>query len=262
MTTPNDIIKWAEKLKGWAINHDEGVQHGSGETVVKNVTVCWKATPDAIAEAGERGDDFVIGHEALYDPYYSDFDPERTKGWRDWAINKRRKALLEKHNLTFLRLHTTIDHICIGTEMGKWLELRELPDASGGRSAWETPECTLEELASRVKKISGLSGLRVSAPNGLKQKVRRVGLLVGGAALCPNGGTMQPGVEAGVDVFIAGETDNYGFRFASECGIPLIETSHEVSENPGFRHFSKMLAQQFPELRVSFFENPCPYVTF
>jgi putative NIF3 family GTP cyclohydrolase 1 type 2 len=73
---------------------------------------------------------------------------------------------------------------------------------------------------------------------------------------------MQPGVEAGVDVLIAGETDNCGFRFASECGIPLIETSHEVCENPGFRHFSQMLAQQFPELRVSFFENMCPYVTF
>ena len=59
------------------------------------------------------------------------------------------------------------------------------------------------------------------------------------------------------DVFIAGESDSYGFRFSQECGIPMIETSHEVSENPGLRRFTDMLAKAFPELGCHFFENPC-----
>ena len=85
------------------------------------------------------------------------------------------------------------------------------------------------------------------------------GLLVGGAGLCPNGGAFEPYVRAGCDLLIAGETDNYGFRYAAECGIPLIETSHELCEMPGFRHFSEMLAGEFADLDVTFFENTCPY---
>jgi putative NIF3 family GTP cyclohydrolase 1 type 2 len=67
-------------------------------------------------------------------------------------------------------------------------------------------------------------------------------------------------VQAGCDVFVAGECDNYGFRYAAECGIPTIETSHETSENAGFRHFMGMLQKRFPDLRFTFFENQCPYV--
>ena len=136
--------------------------------------------------------------------------------------------------------------LCIMKDMGKWLELGEPLTVGNDDTVWEMAECTLQELAAKVKKISGLPAMRLSCPPGktLSTKVKRAGLLDGGAALCPNGGAFEPGVNAGIDVFIAGETDNYGFRYASECGIPLIETSHEVSEIPGFRHFSEMVAEK------------------
>jgi putative NIF3 family GTP cyclohydrolase 1 type 2 len=259
MTTSNDIIRWVEALKGRPINHEEGVHHGSGETTVRGVTVCWKAVPAAIETAGARGDDLIIGHESLYYPYYFDFDPDRTPGWPEWGINVRRKAQLERYGLAYLRLHTSIDSLCIETDMGKWLELGEPARTARGTIVWEMPGCTVRELADRAKRLSGLPAIRVSAPNGLDQVVRRAGLLVGGAGLCPNGGAFEPYVQAGCDVLIAGETDNYGFRYAAECGIPLIETSHEVVENPGFAHFAQMLAEAFPDLNVSFYENVCPY---
>ena len=44
-------------------------------------------------------------------------------------------------------------------------------------------------------------------------------------------------------------------RFALEAGIPLIETSHEVSETPGLRAFATDLARAFPHLPVTFHEN-------
>jgi putative NIF3 family GTP cyclohydrolase 1 type 2 len=262
MTTPNDIIEWVQEIKGWPINHEEGVQHGSAEAKVRGVTVCWKAVPKAIAEAGLRGDDLLIGHESLYYPYYFDFDPDRTPGWPEWGINRRRKGQLEENHLTYLRLHSSVDTICIMTDMGRWLELGEATRTEHGSPVWEISECTVRELADRVKRISGLPAIRITAPKGMDHRVSRVGLLVGGAALCPNGGAFEPPIRAGCDVLIAGETDNYGFRYAAECGIPLVEISHEVSENPGLRRFTKMLAARFPDLAVSFYENTCPYTVY
>ena len=100
MTTSNDIIQWVEGLKGRPINHEEGVHHGSPQSAVHGVTVCWKAVPAAIDAAGARADDLIVGHESLYYPYYFDFDPDRTPGWPEWGINVRRKAQLERYGLT------------------------------------------------------------------------------------------------------------------------------------------------------------------
>ncbi|HUV93401.1 MAG TPA: Nif3-like dinuclear metal center hexameric protein [Anaerolineae bacterium] len=61
-------------------------------------------------------------------------------------------------------------------------------------------------------------------------------------------------IEMSCDVLTAGESDNYGFRFSAELGIPMIETGHEISENPGLEHFARMLQDRFPELVVSFCE--------
>jgi putative NIF3 family GTP cyclohydrolase 1 type 2 len=72
-----------------------------------------------------------------------------------------------------------------------------------------------------------------------------------------NVGYQQALVEQNCDVFIAGESDNYGFRFAQECGIPMIETSHEISENNGLKRFAKILAQELPEVKINFYENKC-----
>ncbi|NOY75007.1 MAG: hypothetical protein GXP32_04360 [Kiritimatiellaeota bacterium] len=58
----------------------------------------------------------------------------------------------------------------------------------------------------------------------------RVGLPWGGLGLFVNVAYQQFLFEHGCDVFIAGESDNMGFRFAEECGIPMIETSHEVNK--------------------------------
>ena len=52
-----------------------------------------------------------------------------------------------------------------------------------------------------------------------------------------------------------------GFRFAAECGIPMIETSHELSENPGLRRFTAMLMDAFPGVEFRFYENECIWRT-
>ncbi len=44
-------------------------------------------------------------------------------------------------------------------------------------------------------------------------------------------------------------------RFAAEAGVDLIETSHEVSENPGLARFAEILQKAFPEAPVVFHEK-------
>ena len=102
-----------------------------------------------------------------------------------------------------------------------------------------------------------MANVRVAHLPDPDAKVSRVGLPWGGLGLFINVGYQQRLVVQDCDVFIAGEADNYGFRFAVECGIPMIETSHEISENPGLSHFTRMLSEQFPSVEFSFYENSC-----
>jgi len=67
---------------------------------------------------------------------------------------------------------------------------------------------------------------------------------------------LQELVNMGMDVLIAGESDSYGMRFVEEIGIPVIETSHELSENEGLRVFADRLKRDLKK-DVCFAECPC-----
>jgi hypothetical protein len=40
----------------------------------------------------------------------------------------------------------------------------------------------------------------------------------------------------------------------------MIETSHVISENPGLKHFTRMLQENFPEIDFIFYENHIPWI--
>ena len=255
--TVQDIIGYVETLTGHSLNRDEGVHHGFPASDVSGATMCWMTTPAAIASAGRRGDDLLIGHESLYYPYDVVNRTDQPAGWRDWQTNSQRRAALERYDLTFLRLHGSVDEICIFDEFARLMGLGEPAYVDGWVKVFEIRECSLEELIARVKEKTKMESLRVSRPAAFNSPVRRVGLPLGGLGLFVNVSYQQRLIEQNCDVFIAGESDNYGFRFSQECGIPMIGTGHEISENPGLRRFTEMLARAFPALRWRFFENPC-----
>jgi putative NIF3 family GTP cyclohydrolase 1 type 2 len=101
----------------------------------------------------------------------------------------------------------------------------------------------------------GMASLRIAYTGHLDQTVSRIGLPWGGLGLFVNVNYQQSLIEQNCDVFIAGEADSYGFRFSVEAGIPMIETGHELSENPGLRVFTKLLEQAFPDVSFQFYEN-------
>lgn len=257
MTTPSRIIAYVEAKTGHTLHPDEGVQHGDSERCVTSATVAWMATPDAIKSAASAGDDLLIVHESLYYPYDVIHAASPPSDWKEWRVNRQRQSLLDRHDLALLRLHGSVDEICIFDTFAEVLELGQAVVADGLVKVYEIPACPLSALVERVKSRIGMPYLRVADAGDIDRVVRRVGLPWGGLGLFVNVGYQQSLVAQGCDVFVAGESDNYGFRFAVECGIPMIETSHELSENPGLRRFTAMLRQAFPDTVFTFYENEC-----
>lgn len=247
-----DIIDYVEGLAGHSLNRDEGVFVGSPLTEVSTAVVTWMATRDALEFAGREGAELVVCHESLYHPYGAELKSDNPPGWRNWQVNRQRRELFKKYDLTVLRIHGTLDQICIFDHFASLLGLGEPVEAEGLVKVYEIEPVKFGDLVRRVKERVGMKAVRVSAPNRLERVVRRVGLPWGGLGLFVNVGYQQSLLNKGCDVFIAGESDNVGFRFSAECGIPVIETGHEISENPGLEHFSKMLEERFPGLIVKF----------
>jgi putative NIF3 family GTP cyclohydrolase 1 type 2 len=257
MTTANDIIRHVESLAGHPLNPDEGVQHGDGGRAVSSATVAWTASPGALDAAGAAGDRLFIAHESLYYPYNVIHSPAPPPGWEDWPANRRRRLALERHRLVLLRLHGSVDEIAILDAFAELLGLGAPVSADGLVKVYEIPPCSFRSLAARVKERAGMSRVRVAPAGDPDRLVSRVGLPWGGLGLFVNVGYQQKLVARGCDVFISGESDSSGFRFAAESGVPTIETSHEVSENPGLRRFTAMLAEAFPDVAFRFHEEAC-----
>jgi putative NIF3 family GTP cyclohydrolase 1 type 2 len=256
MTTTHDVIATIEQLSGHPLNRDEGVHHGCADRPVSRALVCWMATPDALAAAGEQHSDLVIAHESLYYPYDAAVRSDNPPGWQDWPTNRQRRELLERYDLVLLRAHGSADDICIFDDFAALLGLGAPISAEGLAKVYEITPRTLGALVQEVKARTGMPAVRVTSPRGMGQVLRRVALPWGGLGLFVNVGYQQQVIVQGCDVLIAGEADNYGFRFCAELGIPMIETGHEISENPGLEHFAQLLRTQRPELDVVFYACP------
>ncbi|MCL2740505.1 MAG: Nif3-like dinuclear metal center hexameric protein [Oscillospiraceae bacterium] len=250
----SDVRDYVQSLYDW-LNQDEGILYGSPDKAVSKVQVCWMADVAAIRNALSIGADMIVGHESLCYPH----DVLNTGGVKDfmsWKTNHARLRLLGGADITFMRAHGTLDRFCVYDDFAGMLGLertfRDPKDFS--RTVFDVPPITYGEMIAKVKAATGMARLR--ATNGDRGRaVRRVGLPWGGLGLLGNCAYMQKLAALGCDLFIAGETCNYGFRFAVDAGIDMIETGHEISENPGMRRFAETLKSALPGLEVAFYEN-------
>lgn len=260
MTSVSDIVAYVEGLSGHPLNFDEGVHHGTAARQIRGVTAAWMATPNAIGAAGAAGHDLLLAHESLYFPYDAAVRTDLAEvDWQGWQTNRQRRELLDEFKLTFLRVHGSLDEICIFDDFAELLGLGAPVYAERLVKVFDIAPCTLADLVERAKRATGMNRIRVCLADSAPDRFRRIGLAWGGTGLFVNVGYMQKLIEQGCELLIGGESDDYGFRFVQECGVSVIETSHEVSENPGLRTFSKRLQHQFPDLNVAFYENRCPW---
>jgi putative NIF3 family GTP cyclohydrolase 1 type 2 len=257
MITINGIISRIEKISGHSLNSDEGVHSGVLDKTVNALTLCWMATPHAIHCAGEAGHDLLICHESLYFPYDVVNSLNKPDGWENWQVNRQRREMLERYDLSCLRIHGSADEICIYDTFAEDLGLRSPSFEDGLVKVFDIPQCSLGDLIEQVKERLGMASVRVATVTDLNQKISRVGLPWGGLGLLVNVRYQQALIEQNCDVFITGESDNYGFRFARECEVSVIETSHEISENNGLKRLTGILASEFPAVKINFYENTC-----
>jgi putative NIF3 family GTP cyclohydrolase 1 type 2 len=240
-------------------HRDEGLHFGDPNAKVRKIMVCWMADNEAIEHAAKIGANLIITHESLFYPYDVVVNG-RVPEFMSWKTNASRIEQLARAGISVIRAHGSLDKLCIFDDFASLLQLGtpavSEPDYV---KIYEVSSVTYGQMIERVKQALNLKQLR--ATNGDRNReVKRVGLPWGGMALFVNVGYMQKLVEHECDLLIAGETDNYGLRFALGAGIDMIETSHEVSENPGLKHFAEMLAQDLPAIEVEFYGNQMPWV--
>jgi putative NIF3 family GTP cyclohydrolase 1 type 2 len=239
------------------IGQEERFRFGEPSIEVEGVLVCWMATVEAIQTAAGNGCNLIVCHEELTFPY--EFRDPGAIARLSWRPNARRLGLLGAHGITVYRAHGMLDRYCIVDDFERVLGLPEPVVKDGYVRLYVIEPRTVRELALDVKARVGLPHVRVAGD--LDRTVSRVACPWGGLGLSLNTGFMQALLEHDPDVFIAGEADDYGMRFALDAGVPMIETSHATSENPGLEHFARDLKERFTDLRVFYYANPVPWTT-
>ncbi len=255
-TRVSDILETVANLSGHPLNHDEGVQMGQPDREVGKALVCWMASQYALLEAEHAGVELVIAHESLFFPYGVKLKPDEIQPWETWQTNRQRREIIERAEFVVARVHGSADEICIFDVFASLLGIDKSLSGEGYCKVYEIDPIPLKELVAKVKQAVGMDYVRISCSDSdLEKKVRCVGLPWGGLGLDSNVSYQQAVMEMGCDVLIAGESDSYGFRFSAECGVPMIETSHETSEIPGLRRFAAMLGEKHPDVAIDFHDN-------
>lgn len=258
MTTPFDVIKVVEGWTGRSLNGDEYITFGSRTADLRGITVAWTVNPQVIAKAAEAGHNCIVHHESLLYPYPS-HAKDQERPYLSWPINVQRLGLLAKHEITTIRIHGSADEVSIFDAFAGQLGLgRPIDDDGSGRywtRVFASPVATFGELIEHVKRAVGMKGVRTTRHEA-GRPVNRIALPWGGVGLFVNVGNVQSMLDIGVDTLICGETDNYGFRFADEVDVAVVETSHEVSEAEGLKLFAERLNAAL-DVDVRYVDVPC-----
>lgn len=253
-----DIVEWLHGKVGHGLNGDEGLRFGIPRDPLRKVLVCWMVTMPAAREAVRWGADLIISHEAMFHPYYLGRRSEIPEEHMSWRANVDRIKPLAQADVAVMRCHGSGDDSGFLDAFLDQLGLEGEFEGEGYRRVCNIRPTTVHELAERIKCATGMEGLRVAARN-LDVEVRRVGFPYGGLGLQLNMGFLNEMQQRGCDCVIAGESDSYAMQFVMDCGMALIETSHEVSENPGLARLAARLDADFPDAEFRYFETARPF---
>ena len=264
-----EVLEFVSSCIGVSTNNipDGGFIHGKESDVVHGILVTWMATLESIEYAVEKVLNLMICHE---DPFFEETGQAQMYRWttpddekayeKPDHPNQKFKGALEESGskLTLLQIHYGLDRLCIFDEFTNFLELGKPLVNAGYESVYTLPSpMNVRELAEKVASKLNLASIRVIGD--LNRKVQYSGNLWGGVGLSSNRYWMRKQIENGADVLICGETDEIAMMFALAYDVPLIVTSHVLSENIGLKIFVDILQKQFCNLPIGFFEIPVPF---
>jgi dinuclear metal center YbgI/SA1388 family protein len=200
-----------------------------------------QATVDAAVRAGA---DFLLVHHGLF---WDGNQPVTGRRYR------RLRALLEG-GVAVYGAHLPLDvHPDVGNNAVLARELGVEPMGTFGDykgyplGVWGELDLSREALCARLDE---LLGGRVKMVPGGPERVRRVGVITGGA------GSMVPAATAArLDAFVTGEGAHHNYFDAEEGGINLFLGGHYATETWGVRALAAHLEERFG-LPWSFLDHP------
>jgi putative NIF3 family GTP cyclohydrolase 1 type 2 len=170
----------------------------------------------------------------------------------------RKKLLNSKPGIIVLQMHYLLDRFCIQHAFVEAADLGRCVVDAGYESVYQLDvPITVKQLARKLSECLGLEGIRIAGDP--EKIVTKAGSLWGGVGLSSNRYWMRKQIEHGAEVLIAGESDELAMCFAIDSGVPMIITSHVMSENFGIKKFALFLASHSNGVAVEFYEIPCPF---
>lgn len=260
MPSGYDVEQYLSSFNGnGRLNEEEIFLYGSGLEEIRGICICWMATAPAIKFAASEDCNLIICHEALtfYDyPVWASWVTVK----EPWESDRTRLKLLEKHGISVLRVHSTVDVTHVGPALWDALEL-PAPQFSGWAYSHHTVgPVTVAELAARLRRALPIDRVRMTGDPA--RTVTEIGTCWGGGGLDRN---MRIWVEylfqRGIEALIVGETCDFAQRFALESGIALLEGGHSATEDPGLRRLAKDIGRHLPDTKVVFRPQEVPWVT-
>jgi len=252
-----ELVDFLESKLGHPLGDEEYLSYGDATRDFRNISVSWRIDNHVIQKAVEHQCDLLVHHEALLHPY-----PLLERGSEprtlSWKVNAEKLGALRDNGLSTFRLHAAADELFVFKAFADKLGLTPLPRESKNDAyfhrVFRTDLPTFGDLVRHVKKAMNLPWVRCCGD--VSTKIRTVGLPWGGMGLFTNVGETQKLVELGADCLVCGESDSHAFCYAAEQNLPAMDTSHELSENPGLAAFSDWLRNHLP-VDVVFIETPC-----
>lgn len=214
------------------------------EGEIRRVAAAVDATQATVRDAARAGADLLLVHHGLF------WDGNQPLAGRRY---RRVRALLEA-GIAVYSAHLPLDmHPEVGNNatLARTLGI-EIAGTFGDYKGqplgvWGALGIRREALCARLDETLGV---RVKLVPGGPERIRRVGVITGGAA------SMIPAaVEAGLDAFITGEGAHHNFFDAMEGGINLFLGGHYATEVWGVRALAQHIEDRFG-LPWSFLDHP------
>jgi dinuclear metal center YbgI/SA1388 family protein len=204
----------------------------SGE--VRRIAVAVDAALATIDRAAAAGADLLLVHHGLF------WDGELRVTERRY---RRLKALLDS-DLAVYSAHLPLDlHPEVGNNSLLAAAVGVTVEGTFGEykgeplGVWGTLDLRREALAARLDEVLGG---RVRMIPGGPERIRRVGVITGGAA-----SQLGAARASGLDAFITGEGAHHNFFDAEEGGINLYLGGHYATETWGVRALGEHLSTRF-----------------
>ncbi len=216
-----------------------GFTVGDPQKEVSKVLVALDCTEEVVDEAIECGADMIITHHPLI------FSGVKKISRHNWLGRVIYKAV--SHDLTIYAAHTNMDKAAGGVSalMAQNLGLQEctpLTPDNFGIVGNLSVECSVHELAARIKEVFGADIIRCSEP--LEGTVSRIAVCGGsGKSFIPDA------IREGAQVYITGDVSYHDFY--TEREFMVMDIGHYFSEYGIVGLFANILSKNFHNFAVS-----------